>query len=143
MPSSSGPGIDTDGLHALIDIETKAVGLLRARIALAALGLVAARIRQEHPEATHFELGYSVNTRTFEGWTGIGRIRLPKGPTGATWRAALAASTRDTIDGWCTHLGPDIEELLPNIWHRDEWTDLKVVDLEGVLTAVGRIVRRT
>ncbi|MFJ9381845.1 hypothetical protein [Streptomyces sp. NPDC101455] len=143
MPSSSGPDIDTDGLHALIDIETKAVGLLRARIALAALGLVAARVRQEHPEATHFELGYSVNTRTFEGRTDIGRIRLPEGPTGATWRAVLADSTRDTIDGWSTHLGQDIEEVLPNIWHRDEWTGLKVVDIDAVLTAVGRIVRRS
>ncbi|MER5984114.1 hypothetical protein [Streptomyces sp. NPDC001787] len=135
MPSQPAP-LDTDALLAAVEQDAEQVRQARARLALASLGLITARIRADHPAARYLQLGFTVSMKTYTGRTEAGRIWLQESEQAGRWRACLDDDARSDLEGWCTHLGQDIEELLPTLWARDPTTGLQVVDLDAVVAAL-------
>lgn len=128
--------IDTDRLLAAVDQDAKLITEARRRIAVASLGLITTRIHADHPTARYLELDYSINTKTYRGRTETGRVWLADSETGGRWRACLDEDARDDLAGWCAHIGDDVEELLPEVWHQDEQTGLNVVSLTTVINSL-------
>lgn len=137
-PSKYGP-IDTDALLDTVHQEADKVRQSRARLALASLGLITARTRADHPTARYLELGFTISMKTYEGRTEVGRIWLQETEQAGRWRACLDDDARTDLEGWCTHLGRDVEELLPTLWVEDRTSGLLVVDLDAVLRTVASI----
>ncbi|MFD7341835.1 hypothetical protein ACFV98_38585, partial [Streptomyces violascens] len=118
MPSQPAP-LDTDALLAAVEHDAEQVRQARTRLALASLGLITARIRADHPAARYLQLGFTVSMKTYTGRIEAGRIWLQESEQAGRWRACLDDDARSDLEGWCTHLGQDVEELLPMLWVQD------------------------
>lgn len=128
--------MDTTTLLSAIDNSTQAVLHHRREINLAALGLVARRIRADHPSASRLELRFLTDQRTNEDRTVAERVWLPEADGKGRWRACMDDQTRADVAGWCAHIGWDSRTLLPQIWVEDHMTGLLVVDVDAVLAAL-------
>ncbi|MFI2791060.1 hypothetical protein [Kitasatospora sp. NPDC018614] len=135
MPSQPAP-LDTDALLASVEHDAEQVRQARTRLALAGLGLITACIRADHPAARYLQLGFTVSMKTYTGRTEAGRVWLQESEQAGRWRACLDDDARSDLEGWCTHLGQDVEELLPMLWVQDRTTGLQVVDLDAVVAAL-------
>ncbi|MGW0673139.1 hypothetical protein [Streptomyces sp. NPDC002746] len=130
--------MDTDALLAQVDRESARLNHAREHLTLACLGLLAARVRADHPTARRVEVSLWVNVREGTSRTAPGRVWLPEaGPAGA-WRACLDDDARADLESWCVHITPDARDLWPTLWVDDPATGLPVVDLDAVTAAVGQ-----
>ncbi|MFI5749032.1 hypothetical protein ACIBBE_24570 [Streptomyces sp. NPDC051644] len=118
---------------AEVDREAGHVKHARTRLARACLGLIAARIRTDHPTARFLELGFTVSMRTYTGRTEAGRVWLPEAGQAGRWKACLGADARADLEGWCAHIGQDAEDLMPTLWVKDHTTGVRVIDLDAVV----------
>jgi hypothetical protein len=128
--------IDTAALLAVVGQDAELVRRARTRLGLASLGLIAARIRADHPTARYLELGFTLNLRTYAGQAEVGRIWLEEAEQTGRWRACLDDDARTALEACCSHIGQDVEELLPTVWVKDPTTGLQVVDLDAVVAAL-------
>ncbi|MGW7319204.1 hypothetical protein [Streptomyces sp. NPDC054865] len=135
MPAQPAP-LDTDALLIAVAQNAEQARQARTRLALASLGLITARIRADHPAARYLELGFTLSMKTYTGRTEAGRIWLQESDQAGRWRACLDDDARSDLEGWCTHIGQDVEGLLPTLWVQDRTTGLQVVDLDAVVAAL-------
>ncbi|MDW4912481.1 hypothetical protein [Streptomyces californicus] len=130
--------MDTDALLAQVDRESARINHARAQLTLASLGLLAARVRADHPTARRVEMSFWANAREGASRAVPGRVWLPDAGPAGRWRAWLDADARAELESLCVHITPDARSLWPTLWVDDPATGLTVVDLDAVTAAVGR-----
>lgn len=126
---------DTDALVAVVNRDAQQIKQLRRRVAVASLGLITARIHVDHPQARYLQMHYVADEPNREGYTKAERVWIADTEETGRWQACLDAKAREDVAGWCDHLGPDIERLVPEIWC--QWTGLTVVSLDAVIELLG------